>query len=299
MAVFNKRDTLIKTISLMAVMSAINVIFSLMTAFAPFLSVALVIFLPLTSALVEFTCKDRYFPIYAFATLGLSIVVSLNSIDFTIFYVLPSIITGYIFGLMSKKNIQDFIGIFIAAIIQTGISFAFIPLIKLLLNTDQNLIEEIATILKINNRYYYDTFIILIFFSVSLIQVLLSYIVINNELKRLGDKKENKINCLLASSFLIGSLVISIFISFVYLPISYLFLGFTWFFAIILIVDGLQNEEKLFLVFCFSTFLISIFCFGILFKYFADGYGFLLLLISPFLISVLSFVFYFLKKKKG
>ena len=83
---FYKKETLIRTICFMSFFVAINVLCSFLTTVLPLLSVILIIFLPLTSAMVEVLCKDRWFPIYAIATIGLSIVVSLSSIDFTIFF---------------------------------------------------------------------------------------------------------------------------------------------------------------------------------------------------------------------
>ena len=116
MEVFYKKDSLIRTICFMAFFVAINVVCSFVAVYAPLVSIILIIILPLTSAVVEINCKDRWFPIYAIATLGLSIVASLSAIDFTLFYLVPSIVTGYIFGLMAKKGFPNLWGIFIAAV---------------------------------------------------------------------------------------------------------------------------------------------------------------------------------------
>ena len=116
MKLFSKRETLLQNMALMGIMAAINIIVAVISAFAPVASIFLVLILPLSSTLVEIYCKDRYYPIYAVATIGLSLVATLWNMETTIFYVLPSILTGYIFGLMSKKNVPAIYSILSASI---------------------------------------------------------------------------------------------------------------------------------------------------------------------------------------
>ena len=187
---FYKKSTLIRTICFMAFFVAINVILSFVAVYAPLVSIILIIFLPLTSAVVEINCKDRWFPIYALATIGLSIVVSLSQIDFTLFYVVPSIISGYIFGLFQKKNLPDMFSIFFAAIFQTGFSLAFIPLFNLISGT--NFVEIFAKILKISDKNTFISWLACILFLMSLVQTILSFIVVKNELQKMGAKTDKK-----------------------------------------------------------------------------------------------------------
>lgn len=294
---FSKKETLIRSIPLMAMMAAINVIFSLFTTFIPFLSVILIIFIPLTSTLVEIYCKDRYFPIYAIATLGLSICVSLSAIDFTLFYLIPSIITGYVFGLMAKKNFPNLWGIFTASVLQTAISFAFIPLIQLI--TEHNLIDDIKTMLKVGDSIYFNNLIIVLFFAVSLVQTLLSYIVVSNEIKKFGiENKENKDWRLPVSFASIASIILSIILSFFYMPISLICTGFAWYFATFCAIFEIKNKNKISVILMLTTLLINLFLFALLNQRFAKGNELILFGIAPLLISIISIAFYFLKKQK-
>ena len=297
MALFSKKETLIRSMPLMALMAAINVIFSLFTAFVPLLSVILIIFIPLTSTLVEVYCKDRYFPIYAIATLGLSVVVSLSAIDFTLFYLIPSIMTGYIFGLMAKKNFPSLWGILIASILQTGISFAFIPLIQLI--TEHNLIEDIIRILNVTDRTYFNNLLILMFFVVALIQTILSFVVVNNELRKFGVKNDNKKDWRLPVSLAtILSLGIAVGLYFVYVPISLLCVGFAWYFAVFSVVFEIIRKQKVSTIIMASMLLVNLFAFAGLNQFVAKGSEFILLGIAPLCISLISLGFYFLKKQK-
>ena len=294
---FNKKETLIRTICFMSFFVAINVICSFLTTVLPVLSIILIIFLPLTSAVVEVMCKDRWFAIYAFATIGLSIVVSLQSIDFTLFYVVPSIFTGYVFGLCSKRNIPSMFAIFIAALIQTGLSFAFIPLIKLI--TDQNILDVFVKIFGISGGFWFETLILLIFFIVALMQVVLSYIVVDNELKKFTQPEELKANQeRIASYASLISVLVAVILVFFSLPVCYLYIAFSFYFMVFVVFEQVKAKSKLLLIIDGVSLFLTIILYAALNKFFPTGKDFILLTIAPGLISITSILHSFLKKSK-
>ena len=276
---------------------AINVICSFLTTVAPILSIGLIIFLPLTSAVVEVLCNDRWFPIYALATIGLSIVVSLSSIDFTIFYVVPSIFTGYIFGLFSKRNLPAMFAIFFATVIQTALSFAFIPLLQLI--TGSNLIDVFAKIFGIFNTFWLNNLILLIFFAVALIQIILSFIIVKNELEKFGQEttwKLDKVN--FSNIAVVSSIVLSVVFSFFYLPGMFLLIGFSYYFAVFVVASQVKIEKKPCLILDGAYVFVGILLYALLNKFIKDEIEFLLMLIPVFLISLTSILDSFLKKSK-
>ena len=292
-----KQKTLTKTISFMSFFVAINVICSFLTVVFPLLSVILVIFLPLTSAVVEVNCKDRWFPIYAFATIGLSIVVSLSSIDFTIFYIVPSIFTGYIFGLFTKKNLPKMFSLFIATIIQTFISFAFIPLLKAISGFDT--FDFLAKILGISDVFWLQSIIFVAFFLIALIQMVLSFIVVDNELRKFGTQEVCKYNQELIAS--ISSLLcatLSVVFAFVYLPLMYLMIATSFYFIVFVIYFEAIVLNKLCLILDGAYLLVTLVLFAVLNDLFSDGTQFVLLTIFPSLISITSILHCFLKKSE-
>ena len=276
---------------------AINVICSFLTTVLPLLSILLIIFLPLTSAVVEVMCKDRWFPIYAFATIGLSIVVSLHSIDFTIFYIVPSIFTGYIFGLFSKKNFPAMFAIFFATVIQTGLSFAFIPLLQII--TGSNLIDTFAKIFGISDRFWFDNLILLFFFLIALIQIILSFIVVKNELEKFGQKSTWKLNQVnFANYSVLGCTILSVVFSFFYTPMMFLFIGVAYYFVVFVVAEQLQTNNTKCLIFDGTFVFVSMLLYAILNKYIKDEFEFLLMLTPALLISLTSILDSFLKKSK-
>lgn len=297
MSWFYKKETLIRTICFMSFFVAINVVCSFLTTVLPLLSIALIIFLPLTSAIVEVMCKDRWFPIYAVATIGLSIVVSLSSIDFTIFYIVPSIFTGYIFGLFSKRNLPNMFAIFFATIIQTILSFAFIPLLQLI--TGSNLIDVFVKILRISDRFWFDSVILLLFFSVALIQVILSFIVVQNELSKFGQRSECKYNQERIAAFsTIGLALLSAIFSFFYMPLCYLFVCIAYYFAVFVVIFQVQNKNKNCLIADGVALLIGIVLYAALNQFIKDETEFALFAITPGIISIVSICYSFLKKSE-
>ena len=297
MSQIQRKSTLIRTICFMSFFVAINVICSFLTTVVPLLSIILIIFLPLTSAVVEVLCKDRWFPIYAFATIGLSIVVSLSSIDFTIFYIVPSIFTGYIFGLFSKKNFPVIFAIFFAAAIQTVLSFAFIPLLQLI--TGSNLLDVFAKIFGISDRFWFDNLILLLFFIIGLIQVILSFIVVKNELERFGQKSTWKLNQVnFANYSVLGCTVLSVAFSFFYTPMMFLSIGLAYYFVVFVVIDQLQNNNVKCLILDGTFVFLGMLLYAILNKYIIDEFEFLVMLVPALLISLTSILDSFLKKSK-
>ena len=297
MSWFYKKETLIRTISFMAFFVAINVVCSFLTTVLPLVSIILIIFLPLTSAIVEVMCKDRWFPIYAFATIGLSIVVSLSSIDFTIFYIVPSIFTGYIFGLCSKRNLPSMFAIFFATVIQTLLSFAFIPLLQLITGT--NLIDVFVKILQISDTFLFNSLLLLIFFIVALIQIILSFIVVQNELNKFGQKVEFKYDQERVASFsALGSAILCAIFSLFYMPLCYLFVGISYYFAVFVVIFEIQSKNKIGLIIDGCSLLIGIVLYAALNQFFVNGSDFALFAITPALISVASISLSFLKKSE-
>ena len=270
MEVFNKKDTLTKTITFMALFAAINVVLSLPTIFVPYLSVILIIFLPLTSAIVEVACEDKYFPIYALGTLGLCFAVMFWNIDFAIFYIVPSIVTGYLFGLMVKKHVAPLWSILAATAAQTALSFLFVPLMELI--TERNFIDDVVAILNLIGFESASKYVILTFFVVSLVQIILSYIATTAELKRFGIEPEKieKIPSIIPY-VIFGIILLSIPAFIIYNGVGILFVALSLFFAFFLVYKFVVEKQVKKLIIFGAAILVNVFVFAIFFPLLADA----------------------------
>ncbi len=211
-------------------MAAINVIFVLLSSFIPVFSIILVIFLPLVSTIVTLFCKKKYYIIYAVATLGLCMLVTIWNISDSLFYVFPSLITGFLFGVGIEKRFPTIYLIVSSSLLQIGFSYLAIPIIELI--TGMNYLDTFIRLLGIQSYTYLYYLIPVIFMSIGLAQSTLNYGVINLALPKIGIEEKSEdlpqifnfliiiiLNCLLAL-FVIIYPIITLLILAIIIPIS-------------------------------------------------------------------------------
>ena len=297
MKLFNKKETLLQSMPFMALMAAINVIIAVISALSPGLALLFVILLPLTSTLVAIYCKSRYFPIYAFATFGLSIVATLWNMETTFFYVLPSIIVGFIFGVLTKLKIHPVWSIFVASIFQAGMTAGFIPLINLIFDTD--MIDVFKTVLNLHSVAWGDIILLSLLFIFSLIQIILNYFVVSGELKKFGIEEKTEVD-----NFFIYPLITIVFclgvigFYFISLMIAYLFMCFALYFAAFDVYYLVKTGHLKLLIGFGISIVANVILFAVLNGYLKENSQILLVTLTPLCIGLISFVFSFLQKKK-
>ncbi len=296
MNLFSKRETIQQNIAFMAIMAAINIVLSVISAFVPFMSIFLFLLMPLTSALVEFFCKDRYYPIYFAASIGLSLVATLWNTETTFFYLIPSLLTGYIFGLVSKKSIPSIYSILISSLIQMGCLLGFIPLVNFIYGTD--VILTFKTLLNLQDSTKINVIIPAFIFLISLIQMCLSYAIISNELKKMNieEKHIQKYEWIYQLLLFVFSLLM-IPSSFFIKEISFVLLFINIFLAVYIIKDYIISKNYYTLIVFLGGLVINIVVFGIAYVTLGTIDGFLLLNITPFWISFISLIVSFLKRE--
>ena len=296
MSIFNKKETLTQNMAFMAIMAGINVLLSLLIGFVPVLALFLIIILPLVSTIVEVFCKDRYYPIYALATIGLSFAVSFWNYEATIFYIIPAILIGFTFGFTLKKKVAPLWAILINAIVQTLLTIGSLELIKLVFQED--LYQKIPQLLHFDITPAYETFYVPMLFVISLIEIVLSYIVVSNEIKKFGYEYSNEIR---EKAYLgIITLVISLIglgVSFLYETGGYICLFSVIYLMIFILIDMVLNKNILQLVLSGISILISLLLFLLLFQYMPDFKAGTFLLIAPAAISIIYLSHYLLLKR--
>ena len=297
MKIFTKRETLAQNMALMGLMSTLNIIIAVVSSLVPIISIFLILILPLISVLVELFCKDRYYPIYAIATFGLSLVATLWNMETTIFYLLPSLIVGYIFGLLAKKRIPSLYSILITSLIQLGLTMLFIPLINFIFDVD--MVNFFKTIFKLTESKNIDIIVPSFIFVISLIQMSLSNLIIKEEIKKIGfeeiDEKKQWIYQLI---LLVDTLAI-IGLYFLSLKLAYVFLLIAIYLAVFIIADYIKMKYIWTLIIFAFGLLINVIVFALANEKMANGSSLLLIAITPFWIAFISTIVSFLKRKEG
>ena len=176
MTLFQKKETIVQNIAYMAIMAAINVIFVLLTAILPPLMFLIVFILPLTSATVTLFCKKRFFPIYFVVTVALCLLVTSGIYIFdTFFYVIPSLITGFIFGILVEQKVPSIYIILISTVVQFVITFlTFIIMNKII--AEINFIDTLLAMFGLSDFVFKGVFAAIFLYSLASIQTVFTYV---------------------------------------------------------------------------------------------------------------------------
>lgn len=186
MEIFKKRESVIQNIAYMAIMSAINIIFVLLSNLLPALMLLLVFILPLTSTIVTIYCKKKYYLIYAITTLGLCIAVGSGFYLFdSLIYIIPSLIVGFLFGFSFEKKIPAILILIYTTIIQFGVSMLTSYLLGLIV-INNNIFNALINLFGLSNFTYSNVFPLIFVYIVAQIQIVLSYIFVKIQLNKLG-----------------------------------------------------------------------------------------------------------------
>lgn len=282
MKLFQKRESLVQNIAYMGIMAAINVIFVVMTYFVPFLLFVLLFVLPLCSAIISFYCKKIYFPIYLIVVSAICLLIDLSD---TIFYVIPSLLTGFVFGLLLDKKIPTIFIIVAVTLLQFGITLASIPLIKVMTNRD--IVNDIAVLFHVNENIYLDYLKYGFIYFVSFVQTFISFLVLHSELNKFGIQFVDQVKKGFVIDIITISLVgLSILFGFVFPVISYLVLFTAFLFLIYRLMFLDYSHYKIYIIVFIISILATIFLVAILYPYINKPLGLLSLGLLPVLISI-------------
>ena len=284
MKLFKKQESIVQNMVYMGLLAAVNVVFVILTYFVPFLLFILVFVLPLCSVIITYYCKKYYFPIYFVVVVAICLLIDLPD---TIFYVIPSLITGFIFGLFVDKKIQPIFSILLATVVQFGISLAFIPLIKVLTNRD--IVYDMATIFHLVDYIYLDYVVISFVFFVAFAQIMISYLVMHSELVKFGiNFSTDSKNIYILDLISIGFGLFTILFAFVYPVLSFVFLMLLFIVTIDRLIYLDFTHYKLYIIELVVISLGTIFFVAGLYNQIKTPLGLLLIGFLPFCISCAS-----------
>ena len=176
MKLLRPRETLTENLALMGLAAAINVALALLSTFLPLSSFALLLFLPLVSALTAFYCKDKYIPFYIVSSAVVSLLATCYDLSITLFDVIPSLIVGSFFGYLLKKGVTGEYSILLVSLAKVGINYGMIYLLKLIYGVD--IIDSFINLLGLKEITFINDIVPTFIFGYSLIQELITYLLI-------------------------------------------------------------------------------------------------------------------------
>lgn len=290
-----EKQTLIQNLTFMALMAAINTVFCLVALFFPLASLFLTLALLMASVLVALTCKEKYYPIYAVATLGLGLVVTINGIETTLFYLIPALISGFFFGFLIKR--KWFAGFVVLGVswIQLGLTYLTMLLIQGLFETDMTLV--FSTLLNLSSSPYGEVIMPSFFFVIALAQTAFSFIMIQSEIKKFGfEIKTEENRTWLFPVISLGLFPLIVGFAFFLPSVSYLLLSVFVYFSLLSLVSLWPYKTQKWLAFVGVCELLTLFLFAALFDWVPSPLS--LLLVGLFFLptDVLAFITFCLKR---
>lgn len=292
---FKEKNTLIENMAFMGIIASINVICCVLAAFFPIASIFILIFLPFFSAVVSLICKWRYYPIYLFATIGVALGVTFWNTQYTIFNLIPSLITGFLFGLSFKKHLSGTYALLFTSIVQCGIAYALIPIINGIYSCD--IINQFLTFFKLNNKANIYVIVPSFIYLLGLIQMTFSYIVLNNELKKFKQENWTNNNVLLIYIGM-GISVIVIPLMFASLAISYLLMFIALFIAISIFIDLIETKNRLIIVFSSIGLAIGFLSIFIFYSLLEMPFTLILIDLSNICIFIIALLYNLIREKR-
>lgn len=144
MAFFRKKETPAQNLAFCALMASFDALLSLLGALLPLSSLFLMVLAPLISSFVGYFCKKRYHALYIFAALGVSIAVSAWDFQNTLFYLLPSLFSGIIYGYFLERKSPTSLSLFFVALVQFFFFFLSYYLVRWIYQID--MVEKILAV---------------------------------------------------------------------------------------------------------------------------------------------------------
>ena len=286
MALFNKKKTLVHHITYMGIMTAINLIFIVLATYIPFLMFLLILLLPFASTIVSYYCQKRYYIIYAIASIGLCLIFNISD---TIFYVVPAVITGFVAGILLDKKVHPFWLILSTSVIETALTFAFIPLINLICNVD--IVFSFLSAFKLNNFQYKTEITYLFIYFISLLQCVLTQFILLTDGKKIGIIIDTCVASFMP--FILGlesAITISFIFSFFYAPLALVFASISIYFAVFLLIDLLLSKKAVIYIILCSSLVVAFFVFVIIYQRIAAPTNMVLIVLFPLAVCITSFI---------
>lgn len=294
MGIFRKRESLVQNIAFLAIMAAVNIVLLLLANLLPYLLLLLTLLLPFISLLVTIFCKKRYYPIYLLATIGLSFLVSFDAISNIIFYIIPGVLSGFIFGFCLEKEIPSNYSILYSAFVYVICSYLCILICNIVLEVS---IEDLYFRILNLREFPYKTYLVAPFiFAIGIIQSSLSYLIIQKEIKKLGINEryiDDEYEVIFVFVFILLTLV-----SVLAQPEMYLmFVGFAIYEFLHVIKTLFTKSKKIFVISLSAAFALTIFGFAILYDVIPHHFALTIFLIPLFTVGIIVLINNCLNKK--
>jgi hypothetical protein len=189
MKFLHQRKGAAQNLAFLGLMCALNAVVATLSTLVPLSSLFVIIFLPLVSSLTVILCEDKYTLVYVIAAIALSLSVTAYDITATLFYIIPAIIVGALYGFLLKKGFPTAYLIFVAALLEMALNYAALPLIQLM--TGKDFLATLVGLLGLGSDAFVPKLYPTLIFAYSLMEVVLSHLVTSSVITTLKIETPN------------------------------------------------------------------------------------------------------------
>ena len=236
-----KSRTLTHQLAYIAIMSAITIIFSVLTNFFPLVSLLLLLFLPFISALVAITCDLKLFPIYLVSVILLSIVFDATNFLGIVFYLIPGLISGLVIGIGYRQKINGIYMLIGIALVNFVSNYATIPVLDYLYQIDT--VNYSMSFIGFSNHPLINDIFIGILFVTATIQATITFLIVDGEIKIFKQEASTKYSMLDAYICIIFSLM-TILATFFHIGLAIVFFSVSTILSIYLLIYLFSQNMK-------------------------------------------------------
>ena len=170
-----RKNSIYFNISMTAIMCAINVIFVLITRFVPLSFMVFMFVLPSISVIQCLICKKIYFIPYLLVSATLCFLVNIAEISNTIFYIIPSLVIGFIIGFCFDHKVPVAYTFIIASIFQLILSYITVPIVNAIYGI--NIIDLFVKAFGLSNFQYINEITPLFMYFMAAAQVAIALLI--------------------------------------------------------------------------------------------------------------------------
>lgn len=289
------RKTPLQNNAFIAMMAAINGAFSILLSFLPYSSFLAMLVLPVINALGVYLVDKKWLVAYILASLFVPFLVTMFDISTTLFYILPSIVSGFIYGALSKIKCTPALTILAASIWSVVSTYLSLPLIKTIYGID--MIETIlitlgvdGSVTPINESFEY-MLVPSVVFALSWASSSISHFIIVFAYEKIGIKISYfKWEKLLYPILSIAISLLGIGLSFVNITAAYLFFSLGLYFMAFSLQNLIENPSKLSIITMILLLVISVLAFAGLYSLMPTFGGSTLILLFVISVSISTLI---------
>lgn len=298
MAFFARKETPAQNIAFCALAVAFDAILSLVGALLPLSAVFLMAVAPLIASFVAYFCKKRYHVLYLFSALGISIAVSAWDFQNTLFYLLPCLCSGLVYGYGVRGKAPASLSLFFSSLCQFLFFLLSLYLVKAIYQI--NMVDVLLSFFHKDRNPSSESAIVLLGLSYSFGVSGIAHLVFLLVSPKLGIPLFWKVNHpWLYPCFSLGSSLLCFAFLFVYPPLAYFFLGVSLYWIFVGLVEFLPKAHWPFYVVSFLLLFTAILLFAFLYSSLSPAQGFGMIALFPAALSLSCFLEVLLGKKKS